>query len=93
MIAELDAPDRPLPQRPRLFALTTWSEQAPDPESRVTLDDDRDALGMPRVCLDWRLGGINTPSLRCCQTVTGEHSGHREVARFKLTMTDGALSP
>ncbi len=31
-------------------------EQAPNPESRVRLSTDRDALGVPRVDLDWRLG-------------------------------------
>lgn len=31
------------------------SEQAPNPDSRVTLAEDRDALGMRRLQLDWRL--------------------------------------
>ncbi|MCC5954057.1 MAG: GMC family oxidoreductase [Acidimicrobiia bacterium] len=30
-------------------------EQVPNAESRVTLDDERDALGHPRARLDWRL--------------------------------------
>ena len=30
-------------------------EQAPNPESRVSLSDQRDALGLPRLKLDWRL--------------------------------------
>ncbi len=35
-------------------------EQAPNPESRVVLDeDDRDALGMPRARLIWRLSEID----------------------------------
>jgi choline dehydrogenase-like flavoprotein len=29
-------------------------EQAPNPESRVTLSNTRDALGQRRVCVDWR---------------------------------------
>lgn len=35
------------------------AEQAPNPASRVTLADQRDALGMPRVRLDWRLGELD----------------------------------
>ena len=35
-------------------ALVVRAEQAPNPESRVMLGPDRDALGMPRVVLDWR---------------------------------------
>lgn len=33
-------------------------EPPPDPDSRVTLADTRDALGMPRVRIDWRLGDL-----------------------------------
>ena len=35
------------------------AEQAPNPESRVTLTDRRDSLGMPRVRLDWRIGELD----------------------------------
>lgn len=31
-------------------------EAEPDPESRVTLSDQRDALGLPRVRVSWKLG-------------------------------------
>jgi choline dehydrogenase-like flavoprotein len=35
--------------------LTIRSEQSPFADSRVTLIDERDALGMPRAALDWRI--------------------------------------
>lgn len=35
-------------------AVRVVAEQAPNPASRVTLLADRDALGVPRVALDWR---------------------------------------
>ncbi len=35
------------------------AEQAPNPESRVTLTDKLDSLGMPRVRLDWRIGELD----------------------------------
>ncbi len=38
-------------------------EMAPNPESRVTLGDSRDRLGMPRVRLDWRLGELERRTL------------------------------
>ncbi len=38
----------------RLFVMVR-GEQAPNPASRVTLSRDRDALGLPRAVLDWRL--------------------------------------
>jgi len=31
-------------------------EQQPNPQSRVTLSKELDSLGMPRTCLDWRVG-------------------------------------
>ncbi|CAG2159695.1 FAD-dependent oxidoreductase [Cupriavidus numazuensis] len=33
-------------------------EAEPDPESRVTLSDQRDALGIPRVRVSWKLGSL-----------------------------------
>ena len=38
------------------LTLVLRAEQAPNPDSRVMLTDQRDALGMPRVRLDWKLG-------------------------------------
>ena len=34
-------------------------EQAPNPDSRVTLSEQRDALGMRRIRLDWRLSELD----------------------------------
>lgn len=49
-------------------ALEAYFEQAPNRDSRVMLDDTRDAFGQPRVRVDWRL----TPL---------DHATHREAAR------------
>lgn len=46
------------------LALVIRAEQAPNPDSRVTLAGDRDAMGMPRVALDWRLSSIDVDSAR-----------------------------
>ncbi len=37
------------------LALVIRAEQAPNPDSRVTLTSEADASGMPRIGLDWRL--------------------------------------
>ena len=39
------------------------SEQAPDPESRVTLSDRVDRLGVPKVRLDWKLSSLDLRTL------------------------------
>jgi choline dehydrogenase-like flavoprotein len=38
--------------------LRVHCEQAPHPDSRITLADDRDALGLFRTRLDWRIGEL-----------------------------------
>jgi choline dehydrogenase-like flavoprotein len=44
-------------------ALLVRGEQAPNPDSRVKLTGKRDAAGVPRVALDWRLTGLDTRSV------------------------------
>jgi len=38
------------------FELMMVSEQAPDPDNRITLDPERDALGMPVAHIHWKKG-------------------------------------
>ena len=52
------------------LSIRTRLEQAPNPDSRVTLGDERDALGVPRVTLDWRLTRLD------------RHATARTVERF-----------
>ncbi len=42
-------------RRARRYVVVYFCEQPPSAESRVTLDDSRDALGLPRIRLDWRI--------------------------------------
>ena len=44
------------------YSLDFHAEQRPNPDSRVTLGGDRDALGMPRIHIDWRYsaGDVDT---------------------------------
>jgi hypothetical protein len=48
-------------------------DQAPNPASRVTLSTERDAPGMPKVRLDWRLSEADERSMEALAlTVAGE---------------------
>ncbi len=47
-----------------LYALFVRGEQAPNPDSRITLGSDRDALGLPKVRLDWRLTELDRRTVR-----------------------------
>lgn len=42
----------------REVRFNTIVEPAPDPDSRITLADDVDALGLRRASIDWRLGAL-----------------------------------
>ena len=44
------------------LALVIRAEQAPNPDSRVTLSKELDATGMPRINLDWRLTRLDVES-------------------------------
>jgi choline dehydrogenase-like flavoprotein len=43
----------------RIYSLYFRAEQAPDPTNRVTLSEQRDALGMPESRLEWRVKPID----------------------------------
>jgi len=63
----------------RAIFLLAAGEQAPNPQSRVRLTDERDPLGMPRVQLEWRLSAIDKRSL-----LRAHHLIARELARAGL---------
>ena len=45
------------------LAIVVRAEQAPNPDSRVKLNGERDATGMPRVSLDWRMSTVDVDSV------------------------------
>ncbi|AIF48391.1 GMC oxidoreductase [Dyella japonica] len=56
--------------------LVGYFEQAPNPDSRVTLGTETDALGQRKVCVDWRLTSLDHHTHRASATLFG-----RELAR------------
>jgi choline dehydrogenase-like flavoprotein len=73
------------PQKsPRFFHLATRQEQAPNPDSRVMLSKERDAMGMPRVKFDWRLTDLDKRSIRTYYKVLGQEIGKSEMGRVQL---------
>jgi choline dehydrogenase-like flavoprotein len=51
--------------------LSVRAEQAPNPASRVFLQDECDALGMPKLALDWRFSALDKRTLRVVATQLG----------------------
>ena len=69
---------------PRTFHLLTRQEQAPNPASRVTLSPERDALGMPRARLDWRLTELDRRSFREFYEALGREMGRAGIGRMRM---------
>ena len=66
------------------FSMQCRSETTPNPDSRVMLSDERDALGVPRVKLDWRLTELDKRTLRKTFEVLGQEIGRTGRGRIQL---------
>jgi choline dehydrogenase-like flavoprotein len=56
------------PSRLAHYDLAFYVEQAPNPESRLTLAADRDALGVQKLVVDWRLTQLDEEAFRRTHT-------------------------
>jgi len=73
------------PSGPRTYTnLTVSFEQSPNPDSRITLSDDRDALGMRRMRLDWRLNDLDRRTFATALKIMGREAGRQRRGRFWL---------
>ncbi|MDH5598981.1 MAG: GMC family oxidoreductase [Cyclobacteriaceae bacterium] len=72
--------DKPI----RAFEFQIRTEQAPNPDSRVTLLPEKDALGMPKVNLHWKLTELDKHSVRRITTIIGEEMGKAGLGRVQL---------
>jgi choline dehydrogenase-like flavoprotein len=63
------------------LALVLRAEQAPNPDSRVTLGEAVDATGMPRVRLDWRLKEQDAQTAAVLVDAVARHAASRGLGR------------
>lgn len=69
------------------------AEQAPNPDSRIMLGDERDRLGLRKLVFDWRLGDIDRHSIEGLVQLIGEEVGRLGVGRVEVEpwlMEEGA---
>lgn len=60
-------------------------EPVPNPESRVTLTDSIDPLGMPRIALDWQLSPeLEGRTIRSAFALLGADAGRLGIGRARL---------
>lgn len=64
--------------------LSTRLDPAPNPDSRVTLTNERDAFGMPRVALDWQLSEVDRRSAIRGLEALGQEVGRAGIGRVQL---------
>lgn len=63
-------------------------EQAPNPDSRITLSRDRDRLGMNRVQLDWRLSPIDKYTIKRSQQLIAEEFERSGLGKIQIELGD-----
>ena len=70
------------------IGLSTRIEQVPNPESRVSLAAERDALGMRRIQLDWQLTEIDKHSVVRTLELLGAELGRTGLGRLRIDVDD-----
>jgi choline dehydrogenase-like flavoprotein len=75
--------------------LVGFFEQAPNPHSRVMLCDDRDALGLRKICVDWRLTELDLHTYRVAGDMFGQAVARACGGRFEAEawLRDGTAVP
>lgn len=69
----------------KMYSMHTRLEQAPNPNSRISLSDEKDALGMPRTKLDWQLSELDKHSIRTFYETLGEEAGRLGIGRIQMS--------
>jgi len=82
--SETDVPPPAAAPTGRFFHVITRQEQSPNPSSRVTLSAQRDALGMPRAVLDWRMTDLEKRSVQRFYDVLGREFGRSGLGRVQI---------
>ncbi|MEO6577749.1 MAG: GMC family oxidoreductase, partial [Candidatus Limnocylindria bacterium] len=65
--------------------VTTRIDPEPNPDSRIQLGTARDALGMPRAELDWRLSPADRESIVRALELLGAELGRAELGRLQVS--------
>jgi choline dehydrogenase-like flavoprotein len=73
------------------LSLVVHVEQAPDPENRITLGEEKDALGLPRARLRWGLGELERRTAERVSRLIAEELGR--LGRGRLRLDEWLLSP
>ncbi len=73
--------------------LECTSEPMPNPESRIRLGDTRDALGMRRVVVDWKLAAEDRNNAAAIIRLLGTEVGRTGFGRLRTNFDDATAWP
>ena len=76
----------------KVYRLNHMSEQVPNPESRVMIDDEKDALGQNRVKLKWNLTNQDIESMIRAQKIIDQDLRSNGLGRLSIAM-EGSKPP
>ncbi len=82
--SEPDREDEPLAGG--AWELGSHSENAPNPDSRVTLGEERDRLGLRKLRLDWRLGELEQRSIERSFEIIASEFGATLAGRARFML-------
>jgi choline dehydrogenase-like flavoprotein len=68
----------------KAYGLTTIIEQEPNPASRVVLSNEKDALGVSRADLDWKMVSIDKKTVTEVAKLLGQQVGASGIGRVRL---------
>lgn len=81
----------PMDRDPSVYLLSTMSEQAPNPASRLRLSDELDALGRPRVALDWRLSELDHRTVDRAHEILDHELRRAGLGRLRIDRSVGEM--
>lgn len=70
------------------FKLNHMTEQAPNPDSRITLSSEKDMLDRNRIRLDWRLSSIDMRSIIQSQEIIDAQLRSAGLGRLQIALKD-----
>ena len=70
------------------LTMINFCEQVPDPASRVTLSEQRDALGVNKLALDWRIGGAERRSVAYLHEMLGRYVQESGIGVMEVQASD-----
>jgi choline dehydrogenase-like flavoprotein len=73
---------------PEVLLVRVQAEQAPNPDSRVTLSSKRNRLGIRTARLDWRISAQDRSSIRRAQEILGEELEASGIGRLDDLLGD-----